>query len=139
MIWVTDRTPVSREKLTKADETQHPNSQKKRHTCLTGGWCAPSFLGLCGPAVSCGVPEGSTRTMIAMVIPEKYPSYREGHPSYLKEIKISFFTQLIRQKSQVIFVTIFNINTQFDSDISFWQLKMKSVHSFTSIRCHEFN
>lgn len=34
-----------------------------------GGTAAASFLGLCGPAVSCGVLEGSTRTMIAILAP----------------------------------------------------------------------
>lgn len=41
--------------------------------CNGGGGCgagaAASFLGLWGPAVSCGVLEGSTRTMIAILVP----------------------------------------------------------------------
>lgn len=34
-----------------------------------GAGAAASFLGLWGPAVSCGVLEGSTRTMIAILVP----------------------------------------------------------------------
>lgn len=34
-----------------------------------GAGAAASFLGLWGPAVSCGVLEGSTRTMIAILLP----------------------------------------------------------------------
>lgn len=60
----------------------------KISTCLTGGCCwAPSFLGLCGPAVSCGLLEGSTRTMIAMVVYEKYPSNEKGTVLYKKKFK----------------------------------------------------
>lgn len=49
-----------------------------------GAGAAASFLGLWGPAVSCGVLEGSTRTMIAILVPFwKVEARNEGSPSVM--------------------------------------------------------
>lgn len=58
------------------------------NTCLTAGgggcWFVPDFFGLCGPADCCGLLD-STRTMIAMVVVEKYLLLREEYYSLLRE------------------------------------------------------
>lgn len=57
------------------------------HTCLTGCcWWAPSFFGLCGPAVSCELLEGS-RTIIAMVVIGEVPSLDESGTNLTSKLR----------------------------------------------------